>query len=178
MKKNQSEYGFPVRGNAQRGSVAVEFAIIAPLFFVLILAILEFGLLMTKIAMLDFAVAKASELIYVADNRGNLTAQALKDRICDRIILNVGCEGNLTVDVISVNSINGVLDNNVVCTSSSAQIRPVTNFDTGGVNEVTIIRACLTTPVVSPFLDQGLRLVRAPAGGFEIVSIGAFQNEP
>ena len=82
----------------RRGSAAVEFALIAPLFFVTLFAILE-----TAIVVLEQGTAESARLMltHQAQDSG-MTETAFKTDLCNRIKVLFNCNGalgNITVDV-------------------------------------------------------------------------------
>lgn len=89
----------------QRGSAAVEFAFIAPLFFVLLFAIMETALVFFAAQVLETGTADSARLLYTnqALNNGMTQAQFATD-VCNRVKVLFSCGGpsgspNLTIVV-------------------------------------------------------------------------------
>ena len=87
----------------RRGSAAVEFALIAPLFFVTLFAILETGIVFFAGALLEQGTQDSARkmLTHQAQDSG-WDETAFKTDLCNRIKVLFNCNGNLgniTVDV-------------------------------------------------------------------------------
>ena len=87
----------------RRGSAAVEFALVAPLFFAMLFAILETAIVFFAGQLLELGTAESARLMmtHQAQDSG-MTETAFKTDLCNRIKIMFNCEGNLanlTVDV-------------------------------------------------------------------------------
>jgi Flp pilus assembly protein TadG len=72
----------------RRGSAAVEFAFIAPMFFALIFALIETGMVFFAGQVLETAVQDTGRLIYTSQ----ATLQAdFKQKVCDRVKVLMDC---------------------------------------------------------------------------------------
>ena len=86
-----------------RGSAAVEFALVAPLFFGVLFAILETAIVFFAGQVLELGTAESARLMmtHQAQDSG-MTETAFKTNLCNRIKVMFNCDGNLaniTVDV-------------------------------------------------------------------------------
>src|SRR5688572_23573743 len=86
----------------RRGSTAVEFALVAPLFFALLFAILEAAIVFFAGQLLELGTAESARLMmtHQAQDSG-MTETAFKMNLCNRIKVMFKCDGNLaniTVD--------------------------------------------------------------------------------
>ena len=80
----------------RRGSVAVEFALIAPLFFCMLFAIIETAIVFFAGAVLDHATQESARLILTRQAQNSaMTETAFKTDLCNRIKIMFNCEGNL-----------------------------------------------------------------------------------
>lgn len=85
----------------RRGSVAVEFALVAPVFFALLFAIIETALVFFAGQVLETGVADTARLIYTSQVQAAGTSQTdFKQALCDRVAVLFGCS-SLYVDVRS-----------------------------------------------------------------------------
>lgn len=101
----------PVRGvlsrfrRNRRGSVAVEFALVAPLFFCMLFAILETAIVFFAGQLLENATLESARLILTRQAQTSAMTEAdFKQNLCDRIKIMFNCQGNLgnlTVDMKS-----------------------------------------------------------------------------
>jgi Flp pilus assembly protein TadG len=87
----------------RRGSVAVEFALVAPVFFALLFAILETAIMFFAGQALEVGTQDSARLLltHQAQDSG-MTETQFKTDLCNRIMVLFNCTGNLaniTVDV-------------------------------------------------------------------------------
>src|SRR3954452_8463926 len=84
----------------RRGSAAVEFALVAPIFFALLFAIIETALVFFASQVLETGVQDSSRMIYTSQA---VTPTAFKQDLCDRVAALFSC-ANVCVDVKSYNA--------------------------------------------------------------------------
>ncbi|MEL7547375.1 MAG: TadE/TadG family type IV pilus assembly protein [Pseudomonadota bacterium] len=158
------------------GATAVEFALVAPVFFALIFSMIETGWLMTKASMLDYAVNNSSRMIYTGQAP---TQGALEQLLCDEAIIFPNCRENIVVELTVVDDFTSIPDTAATCTdANTTPIKPVTEYVSGSGGEIVFLRVCITTDVLTPGLGLGLALAESGEGRFEMVSSLAFMNEP
>ena len=89
----------------RRGSAAVEFALVAPLFFCMLFAILETAVIFFAGQVLENATQESARLILTRQAQtAGMSETAFKTDLCNRIKVMFNCNGNLgniTVDVMS-----------------------------------------------------------------------------
>jgi Flp pilus assembly protein TadG len=89
----------------RRGTAAVEFALVAPLFFCMLFAILETAIVFFASQVLENATQESARLILTRQAQdAGMSETAFKTNLCDRIKVMFNCFGNLgniTVDVQS-----------------------------------------------------------------------------
>ena len=164
----------------REGSAAVEFALIAPVFFAFVFGLLEAGFLMIRIALADNAVDQTGRQIYTgaAVSDGVVAQETLKQDIWDRISLFRDCMNNITLEAITITSFDDIPDNDATCRDdTNTTFKPSVTFDPGGASEIVFVRVCLTADVMTPFLGFGLSLPLNDNGRHEVVSSIAFVNE-
>jgi Flp pilus assembly protein TadG len=81
----------------RRGSAAVEFALVAPIFFALLFATLETAIIFFAGQVLEAGVESTGRLIYTSQ-LGTMTAADFKQDLCDRVKMLFNC-ANLDVDL-------------------------------------------------------------------------------
>jgi Flp pilus assembly protein TadG len=82
-----------------RGSAAVEFALVAPLFFALLFAIIETALVFFAGQVLETAVQDSGRLLFTnQSNCAGMVAVDFKQNVCDRVSALMPCSG-VDVDV-------------------------------------------------------------------------------
>jgi Flp pilus assembly protein TadG len=89
----------------RRGSAAVEFALVGPLFFCMLFAILETAIVFFAGQLLENATLESARLILTRQAQASAMTEAdFKQNLCDRIKVMFNCQGNLgnlTVDITS-----------------------------------------------------------------------------
>ena len=89
----------------RRGSAAVEFALVAPLFFCMLFAILETAIVFFAGQLMENATLESARLILTRQAQNTAMTEAdFKQNLCDRIKVMFNCQGNLgnlTVDITS-----------------------------------------------------------------------------
>lgn len=160
------------------GSVAVEFALTAIPFFVLLFAILEAGVVFFATATLDQAVNDAGRLIRTgqAQNAGTTPAQ-LTQTICNDVALLSDCTNKLKLDVRVYTNFSSVTFPSVLDTDGSIKNDKLA-FSLGSAGDIVLVRAFYIWSIWSPFAT-GLSNNSASSSGNRLIqSSVAFRNEP
>lgn len=162
----------------ESGTATMELVIILPLIFALFAAAMESGLLMTRSALLD----RALDLTVRELRLGHVTNPShddLKQMICDRFLLVQHCNENLMLELQKVNMTTWVMPvEPTACVDRNAAVQPVVELDLGQHNDLMLVRACLMADLIFPTSEFGARLEQDAQGGFAIVAVSAFVNEP
>jgi Flp pilus assembly protein TadG len=181
-----------MRKDATRGSAALEFAFIAPVFFMMLFAIMETGIMYFSQFALQNAVDQAARQIrtgqaqsvnpatptYCAGTGTNVSyasAQAwFTGQICCNISAMLSCS-NLNVNVQNYTS--GFSGNDFSNTMSGGLYQPVTNsYNPGTACNVVLVRATYTWTVFTPILSWFL--VNMAGNAHMLSATTAFRNEP
>ena len=173
----------------QRGSTAVEFALVAPLFFALIFSILEAGWFFFVNSAVEQANATAARLIRTgqaqnavdADGNPVYSKDAFFGEICRVVSIFGDCNDTLTVDVSRFASFDALAADisDPVCRDQDDPTIQGTQFsesDYGSQNEIIRVRVCFLYKPVNPAL--GIKMPTNAHGFKEIVSLSIFRNEP
>jgi Flp pilus assembly protein TadG len=163
------------RSDARSGSAIVEFAMIAPVFFLLLFSIMEVGIIFYAQSNLQFANEIVGRLIRTGQVQGaNLTQTQVRLIVCAKAAPLIPCDSNLYVDIESFDNFGGVqfsppLDQN-------GNMTQMNNFQPGAPCSVVLVRSFYAwrvfTPVLTPFLKN-------MAGDRHLISsASAFRNEP
>jgi Flp pilus assembly protein TadG len=178
------------RADANKGSAAIEFAFIAPIFFVLLLGIFESAILFFSQAALQSGVSTAGRLVRTGQTAcysgsGSsckpITEAQLKQQICNAAgALLPSCTTKLTLDMEASPSGFGSVSVPVP-TSNNADPSKQTftapdKFDLGDACDVVVVRAYYQWPVVTPVLTWFL--VNLSGGNHLLTGATAFRNEP
>lgn len=165
-----------------RGAAAIEFAIIGPVHLALLLGMLETGMVLSKVTLLDIGTRAATKMVYVgAVTKGTVTRADIKTEVCKYVRrLQPNCTDSLIVELTPIDDFETIPGNDVKCqeAGSDVDIEPTVAFKPGVGSNVMYMRVCLTTDILFPGLGMGLEMTKSDSGKFEFVSASAFQNEP
>lgn len=163
----------------RRGSSAVEFALVAPLFFALTFSIIEGGYFFFVESAVEAANAKAARLIRTGQAQsGSVSKEAFFDEICDTVRLFGDCNARLTVDVARFASFAALAADTAapVCRDADSAAVDDIPYQTGGSREIVRVRVCYLHKSFNPGL--GMNLQRAAGGQVKMFSTSIFRNEP
>jgi len=163
---------------SEQGSATVEFAIVFPAMFFMMLSGIELSFVTLRHSMLERALD-----ITVRDIRlGTGTVMQhdeIKDTICARAGFIDNCSANLRLEMIQVDPRNWVaVPADADCTDKSEEVSPVRSFVSGTDNELMILRACAKIDPVFPTSGLGADLAKGQDGQYALVSSSAFVQEP
>ncbi len=165
-----------MRAEGTRASAAIEFAMIAPVFFVILMGIIENGLIYFAGTTLQYATDNAARYVRTGQAQAaSLTKAQFRTRICNDVAPLLACDSNLQIDMQAYNGYSAASFG--AATDAAGNLKSsLNNYQPGSACEVVLVRTFYTwkvlTPVLSPFLTNmkaGYRLVAATA---------AFRNEP
>ena len=175
---------FPKLGKrTTSGEAAIEFALIAPIFFLLLFASLETGMVYFADMVLENGVQGAARLIRTGQAQSqNLSASQFRQKLCEEIDFMLKCDGStLLIDIRSFGSFGGAnfpqpLDGEGNLNGGLNAYQPGTSSQLGGGSPIVLVRAFykwkLFTPMFSAYyanMTGGIRLIAASV---------AFRNEP
>jgi Flp pilus assembly protein TadG len=166
----------------ESGVATVEFAIVSPVFFTLLLMGAESGLLMTRQVLMERATD-----IAVRDLRlGRMTAPTsaelhglIRERICQNTVMINDCGTNLLLDLQPVDT--AVWDfpaTRTECVDRVNNVAPLTTVQPGGAGTMMLMRACVIVDPIFPTSRWGLNLTLDPSGGYQMFAVTSFVNEP
>jgi Flp pilus assembly protein TadG len=166
---------------ANKGSAAVEFALVALPFFALIGGVIELGLIFMAQVLLDNAMSTATRQIRTGYTQSATTAamqQIQLDNFKHDVCLNMGgwmaynCQDNLTLSVDNYPNFAAVPLTSPI---TGSQLKMTENFNTGLPGGIVVVRGYYQWALFMPVLNKAL--VRTP-GRTLLTSIAAFVNEP
>ena len=170
-----------MRAQGTRANAAIEFAMVAPVFFLLLLAVIENGVIYFAGSTLQYATDNAARFVRTGQASaltGSASQQqaAFRQRICNDIGPVLQCNANLQVDLQAYPSgYGGASFTNPL--DGSGNLNPsLNNYNTGVACNVVLLRVFYTwniiTPLLSPFLTN------MATGKHLITATSAFRNEP
>ena len=161
------------KSRAKSGSVLVEFALLAPVFFMLIMGLVEFVLYQYKTYALNHVVYEASRNLQTGEIKtaGNTSAAFLAE-LCAHSGLMIDCN-EIDYDVKAYDALADIefhepeFDEEGRATNFS--------FEPGGASDYSVVRASIPHTFITPFMNQlfGLEDSPAIANSFAVV-----RNEP
>lgn len=159
------------------GVTAIEFAMIAPIFFLVLFATAEiaaFSLLQTN---MDLAAADASRRIRTGEvQRDGVTAAQLKQDVCDdlRRWMPVDCDTRLLIDVDRSNRFGGLSSGSPLVSGEldSGQI----GYQPGEQNDIVLVRLYYRWEIFTPFFK--FLFGNMATGERLLASALMFRNEP
>ncbi len=179
-----SDFTTSLRGRAGRfarargGAAAVEFALMAVPFFLLLFGVIELALIFLLSTTLDNASGEVARRIRTGElqTQGGATPQAFKTAICDTLgWLKGDCESNLYVDVRTFQSFQtaggaGAPVDGDAFDPSDFQ------FQLGQPNSIVLVRAFYKWPFMTPLVSKAMG--QFSDGSTVLMSTVTFKNEP
>jgi len=162
---------------ARDGQAAVEMALIATPFFMLLFGIVELSLIFLVSSSLENATAEAARTIRTGtfQNGASATQASLKTTICDAFGWMEGdCTSNLFLDVRTFASFSSVTAPNPV---TGGVFNPaVLTCNAGSPGDIVVVRAYYKWPLIAPMMSEALQTLSS--GATLITSTATFRNEP
>ncbi|MGB0903036.1 TadE/TadG family type IV pilus assembly protein [Halocynthiibacter sp.] len=162
----------------ETGNVTVEFVILFPFLFSIMLSIIESGVLMLRQVMLDRAVEISVRELRLG-NITNITHEEMKTRICRDAVVLGSCAETILLELRPIDTVTWQpLNRNATCYDRAAEINPPSTLIRGGESELMMVRACV---MFSPFFEitgYAMALPRDASGLFGLVATSSFVNEP
>ena len=162
------------RGRA--GSAAIEFAMVAPVFFIFLLGTFEIGVMFLGQFALQNATDDAARLIRTGQvDLNHMTAAQFRTSICNEIAPILQCNASLQIDVESFANFSSANFGNPL--QSNGTLNPnLDNFSPGSVCSIVLVRAFyvwnVDTPLLTPFM------INMANNSHLLTATAAFRNEP
>jgi Flp pilus assembly protein TadG len=163
----------------ENGFTAVEFAMVALPFLMLLFGTIAVGLFFFTTFSLENAVEKASRQIRTGQAQtAGKTTDTFKSDVCALAPSFVNCAGNLRVNVVSSSSFSGAAASIGSCTDSGGALIPDPTPTTvpGAAGDVVLVTVCYEWEMtkVLPFINLGNM-----AGGSRLIQASTtFRTEP
>jgi Flp pilus assembly protein TadG len=160
----------------ERGSVAIEFAFIAPIFFFLMFVIAETALVFIAEQVMDNAIFETARLIRTGQvQEAAMTKADFQTEVCDRASIFINCTGaNFYLDVKSYSTFGDMVMDSPV--DDEEEFEDSGTFAFGSANDIVVVRAYYQWPTNQIF--GSLSLKNLSNGKRLIGSFAAFRNEP
>lgn len=164
-------------GRAREGAAAVEFALVAIPFFLLIIGLAEIAMIGFAQTSLNFAVSNVARDIRTGNAQTQGATQTeIHERLCNDMgqFLVLNCDDNLFLDV---NRFDSFLDVNVDSPIENGQFEDGGfGFQPGAPSDIVVVRAYYRWRVLTPMFTTVFQNV---GGGERVLSATMlFRNEP
>lgn len=155
--------------NDARGVSAIEFALIAPVLFFALLSLFEIGVMSMMSTSLDNAVFETARRIRTGRSDAPTSASSFEDMVCGAMGGPGGdCRNRLVVSVQKYAAFSSA--------GAAATSDPAGQFDKGGQNDIILVKANYTWPLMTPFVATAYG--RDGPMSVTLSSRFAFKNEP
>jgi Flp pilus assembly protein TadG len=159
---------------SRRGSAAVEFALVAPVFFALLFAIIETAIIFFAGQVLETITQTSARYIMTGQAQtAALTSGQFKTYVCNQIPALFTC-ANVYVDVQSFSAFTGVTFSSQIDAASNFVVP--NNYSPGGPGQIVVVRLYYQWPLFVTGL--GYNISNLSGSKRLLVATAAFQNEP
>jgi Flp pilus assembly protein TadG len=157
------------------GSTAVEFALVMPIFFALLFAIIETALMFFASQVIETATQDSARMIMTGQAQNAAYTQAqFKSDVCSRITVMFDCVGGIGIDVQNYPAFSSI--NIVDPIDASKHFTNPNNYNPGGPGDIVVVRLFYQWPILVTQLGYDITNL---AGSKRLLSgTAAFQNEP
>jgi Flp pilus assembly protein TadG len=160
---------------AQQGATAVEFALIAPVFLALLIAIFETALFLFAQANLQNAAMQAGRLFMTGQaQNGSMTQTQLQSAVCPMVQMIFTC-GNLVIVVQTYASSASASTSAPQLYNAQGKLNTGT-YSPGGPGDLMVVQIAYPWSLVTGPL--GFTLANQSNGTSEIMGVTAFRVEP
>lgn len=160
------------------GTATVEFTIAFALFVMVLMIGVEAGVMLSRQAMLERGLDIAMRDLRLG-SWVQPTHEQLRDRICENTAIVPACRDNLLLELAPINTDSWALPAQPpACVDREEDMAPVTTFIEGAGNQLMLVRACFVIDPIFPTTRLGLQLPLDASGGFQMIAVSSFVNEP
>ncbi len=158
----------------RRGSAAVEFALVAPIFFALLFAIIETAIIFFASQVLETITQDSARMIMTGQAQtASYTQTQFKTFLCGKIPALFNC-ADLYVDVQSYSDFASVAIVDPI--DAARNFVPVSNYVPGNAGDIVVIRVFYQWPLFVTGL--GYNISNLAGSKRLLTATAAFRNEP
>jgi Flp pilus assembly protein TadG len=162
-------------GRDEKGSTAMEFAIVALPFFTMMLAAIDFGLMRFATSTLENGISEAARQIRTGQVVANgTTAAQFRTIVCDNVSMLLQCDARLGIDVRVFDSFDDV--NFPAAVDGNGNLSGAFQYQTGGPGDIVLVRVFYSWPMLTPFFGEAMSNMNG--GARLLTASAAFRNEP
>lgn len=164
-----------LRARGRSGSAIVEFALLAPVFFMLLFSIMEVGIIFFAQSTLQFATEDIARMVRTGQvQNGAMSQSQVRNRVCNDIKPLIPCSNDLFVDLEAFPNFTGVVFSPPL--DQNGNMIPLNNFQLGQPCSVILVRVFYQWPVFTPTLTPFLSNMANKRHLLYAASV--FQSEP
>ena len=168
----------------KKGASAIEFAIVAPVFFALMFSTFEVGWFYFVNATMDAATVNVARYIRTGQAHVNGYSGSdskddfFADVVCPKVDFLVDCQNRITAEVQTFNSFAELAADNtpITCTDNSSDEIDAIPYNPGNDNAIVRVRICLIYDTLNPAI--GLNLAKNDQGQRKITTSYILRVEP
>jgi Flp pilus assembly protein TadG len=159
----------------RRGSAAVEFALIAPVFFALLFAIIETAIVFFAGQVLETVTQDSARMIMTGQAQTAAYTQAqFKTYVCGRISVLFDCTNGIYVDVQSYPAFSSVTVTDPI--DAGKNFLPAMQYNPGAAGDIVVVRLFYQWPLFVTGL--GYNIANLTGSKRLLSATAAFRNEP
>ena len=159
----------------RRGSAAIEFAMVAPMFIALLFAIIETAMVFYASQVLETVTQDSARMIMTGQAQNAAYTQAqFKPYVCSQVVALFDCTNGIYIDVQSYSTFASV--NVADPIDAGKNFVPPNNYSPGGPGNIVVVRLFYQWPIFVTGLGYNISNL---SGSKRLLSAtAAFQNEP
>jgi Flp pilus assembly protein TadG len=159
----------------RRGSTAVEFALVAPVFFALLFAIIEIAMVFFASQVLETITQDSARTIMTGQaQNASLTQSQFKTAVCARIGVLFDCANGIYIDVQNYPSFGNVAISDPI--DGSKNFVNNMSYNPGGPGDIVVVRLFYQWPLFVTGL--GFNVANLNGSKRLLSATAAFRNEP
>ncbi|MBL1241051.1 MAG: pilus assembly protein [OCS116 cluster bacterium] len=161
-----------------KGSVAIEFAMLAPAFLLVVFGIIETGFHMIQISNLDNSVRSIVRLVNIGKaNEEQYSTAEISSLICDEVVFFPQCEKRIVIELNEIQSFADIPKTDAECKEHDLPINTTINYRNGDDSAVLFLRVCIIVDFITPFADVIFAERSLENRKMEIVSSSVFMSK-
>ncbi|MEQ8301194.1 MAG: pilus assembly protein [Hyphomonas sp.] len=160
----------------RRGAAAVEFAMVAIPFFLLVFGLLEVCLLFIVSTVLEHAVQEASRQIRTGQaQESGFNEQNFRTSVCDKFFGLLNCDDGLHIDVKAIDNFGAANLTSPIDADGEFDDDGF-EYDPGGPNDIVAVRVFYEWNLITPVLTAPL--ANMADSKYLVQGNAVFRNEP
>lgn len=160
------------------GNGTFELVLVLPIMLTIFMTAFESGYLMTRQMLLERATDEVVREIRLG-RMANATLPQMKTAICDRTVILVNCDANISINLQRVSKTTWALPSGrVPCVDRVDDVDPSLIVSPNTPSDVMLVRVCVIQDAIFPGAGLGLGLVEEGDNGYALIAVSAFVNEP